>query len=103
MTNRHKTQSLALLKGGRKMSGSCSVPMRRRVGGTQHVTSKAIWKRDAEGTQHSLGETCGHFRVPPGKKIRVCIPFLCSNVCEKENKQNKTPEDSWRELQSVDL
>lgn len=43
MTNRHKTQSLALLKGGRKMSCRCSSVQMKQCR-KQHVTSKAIRK-----------------------------------------------------------
>lgn len=45
MTNRHKTQSLALLRGRRKpvQMSFCTDETRARK---QHVTSKAIQKRD---------------------------------------------------------
>lgn len=43
MTNRHKTQSLALLKGGRKMGCRCSL-YRETEQEQRVVTSKAIQK-----------------------------------------------------------
>lgn len=44
MTNRHKTQSLALLKGGRKMGCRCSLYRETQSREQCVVTSKAIRK-----------------------------------------------------------
>lgn len=102
MTNRHKTQSLALLRGRKTGADVFYTDETRAREIARHFKSNPEEGQESKPV-HSLG-ICSHFRFPLGKKIQFCVSFSVLRCMKKKRKkQKRNPADMQQRLLCLGL